>query len=141
MSALPQRSKLPVRRSPPTKRRTHPQQRRNNRYQKAQRQDFLLAAETTLKLGVNLAISAIAVAALVRMTPPLANQQAKLQELKAEVQRTEERVSHLQAEFRHNFDPAQVRVVAQEQTHLVDPSRTAIVWVEGKGQTAAQLPR
>ncbi len=100
-----------------------------------------MAIEVSLKLGVNVLISAVALTTLFRMVSHQVAQQQKLQELQVEVQVTEKRVNQLKTDFNQAFDPSQERQIAQEQTHFVDPNRTPIVWLNRKGQATAQLPQ
>lgn len=104
------------------------------------------ATETTLKLTVNLLMSIAAISALVHLLPHQRAGQEKLQEIQAEVQVTQGRVSKLQAEFSRSFDPQQSKSIMQEQTHRMDPTLLQIFWLErqsGDGQdfdTGAEFP-
>jgi cell division protein FtsB len=100
----------------------------------------LLMAESIGKIAVSLAVCSVSIATLANIVPSRLGQQEKLQELQSEVTMTEERVAKLKAEFSRSFDPAQVREIAQEQTHFTDPNRTPVVWIDKKGSVSATLP-
>ncbi len=121
MNALPdfqpQRRRSPVRRPG---RQTQPQ--------RASRHHRVIAAETCLRLGVNLGLSAIAISTLVYLVPYRTAQSLKLKEVQGEVAQAESRVAHLQAEFGRSFDSNQVKSILQEQTHMVDPSQRVVVF-------------
>ncbi len=99
-----------------------------------------IAIETSVKLGVNLALSGVAITALVQLLPYSMAQNAKLQEVKSEVKTTEGRVGKVKAEFNRYFDPRQAKVIMQEQTNRSDPNQRQIVWRDATSETAAQLP-
>jgi hypothetical protein len=86
-----------------------------------------IALETSIKLTVNLVISGAAIAALTQLLPYSIAQQAKLQEVKAEVEITEKRVGRLKAEFNRYFDPRQAKSIMQEQTNRTDPNQRVVV--------------
>jgi len=87
-----------------------------------------VAGETVAKLAVNIVLSAAAVAGLSQLLPFHLSQQAKLREVRGEVQRAEERVNHLRADFSRSFDSRQAESVMQEQSYLVNPTKRQIVW-------------
>src|SRR5919202_6747106 len=72
-----------------------------------------VAGETTVKLVVNVVISSAAIAGLVQLLPYHLSQQSKLQEVGAEVKRTEKRVNDLRTEFGRSFDSGQAKTVMQ----------------------------
>jgi cell division protein FtsB len=100
----------------------------------------LLMAESIGKIAVSVAVCSVSVATLANIVPSRLGQQEKLQELQSEVTMTEARVAKLKSEFSRSFDPAQVREIAQEQTHFTDPNRTPVVWIDKKGAVSATLP-
>jgi cell division protein FtsL len=145
MSALrqlsnPARSAAPARQRPtvkPVRRaKTTPQRRQ----QQQQVRNRVLAIETSMKIAMNVVIASVAVTTLFNVIPNRVSQQQKLQELKAEVGVTEQRVGQLKTDFNRAFDPGQERQIAQEQTHFTDPNRVPVVWLNRKGQATAQLP-
>nr|WP_323302361.1 hypothetical protein [Crocosphaera sp. UHCC 0190] len=87
-----------------------------------------VATEITVKLAVNGILSAIAVVTLFKLIPYQWSQQAKLKEVEVEVQETERRVSELRQDFRHNFDPYQIKKVMQEQSPRLQPTQRRIFW-------------
>ncbi len=89
-----------------------------------------VAGETTVKLVVNMVLSAAALAALVQLLPYHLSQQAKLREVRAEVKRTETRVNNLRTDFSRSFDSGQAKSVMQEQSHRVDPNQRQVVLQE-----------
>jgi cell division protein FtsB len=100
----------------------------------------LLMAESIGKIAVSLAVCSVSIATLANIVPARLGQQEKLQELQSEVSMTEARVAKLRSEFSRSFDPAQVKEIAQEQTHFTDPHRTPVVWIDKKGAVSATLP-
>jgi len=87
-----------------------------------------IALETTAKFTVNLAISMVAISALLQLVPSYQEQQQKLQEISQEVQSTEERVQRLRSDLTRNFDPQETKKIMQEQTELQDPQQLQIIW-------------
>lgn len=92
-----------------------------------------VTAEIGAKVAVNGLLSTAAVVALVNLLPYQLSQQAKLREVRSEVQQTETQINQLQAEFSDSFDPQQAKQVMQEQSGRVDPNQRQIVLVEKKG--------
>lgn len=114
--------------------------------QRLARQYRSVAIETSLRLGVNLGLSAIALSTLVYLLPYRTAQTQKLKEVQTEVKQAESRVAQLQAEFSRSFDSNQVKSILQEQTHMVDPSQRVVIFddrlsPEGdKPKNVANLP-
>lgn len=90
----------------------------------------VVVIETSIKLGVNLALSLAALVALVQLLPFQSNQGAKLDELQAAVKTTNERVSRIRSNFNHYFDPNQAASLMQEQTHRVTSKQRQVIWQE-----------
>ncbi len=114
-SLAPQSSpspRLPRRRSRPQRRPAH----------------RLITAEITVKLVVNTILSLAALSALLKLLPYQLTQQAKLKEVRMEVQETEMRVDSLRSNFSRNADPNQARKVMQEQSPRIDPNQRRIFW-------------
>jgi hypothetical protein len=109
---------------PIQKRRVVPRPKRHLR----QRSYQVMALETTVKIGVNLVITAAAASALVQLLPSHWSQQEKLREIRTEVKQMEGRVNNLQADFSRNFDPRQAKSVMQQQGYRFDPSQRQVVW-------------
>lgn len=133
MNAI-QQSRTPQRPSSP-RRRENSQQKRRSR----QRPHLILTAETITKLAVNCALSGAAVSALINFLPDYLSIQTKLREIRAEVNVTQNRVNHLQADFNRTFDPQQGKTVMQEQSDRVDPSQRQVIWIE-KNSTDSDEP-
>lgn len=98
-----------------------------------------VAVENGFKLGVNCLLSIVALSALVKLVPYNLAQQAKLQEIRAEVLEVEGRVDLLQADLNRQFDPQQAMSVMQEESTRVDPRQRQIVWLAPPNATA-QVP-
>lgn len=113
---------------------------RSNSYTSHQKHRRAIALETSIKLTVNLVISGAAITALTQLLPYSIAQQAKLQEVRAEVKTTQGRVSHLKSEFNRYFDPRQAKSIMQEETNRTDPNQRVVVLEEPDSGTAAQLP-
>jgi hypothetical protein len=58
------------------------------------------------------------------------SQQAKLQEVKGEVNRTQARLQNLNGNFTRYFDPKQTQKSMQEQTQRVAPEQPSLVLIE-----------
>lgn len=104
--------------------------------QKSQAPQRSIATEATTKLGVNLLLSLIAVAALAKLLPYNLSQQSSFEELQAKVAETESRVDRLQTDFNHHFDPRQARSVMQEESTRIEPGQHQIVWTTPQRATA-----
>ncbi|MGK7944598.1 MAG: hypothetical protein AB4058_09020 [Microcystaceae cyanobacterium] len=100
-----------------------------------------MAAEIILKFAFNGILSLAAIAALTKLLPYQFNQQAKLREVRVEVQDTEHRVNELRDNLNRNFDPLQSRKIMQEQSQMIDPSQRRIILVEKEqdSQVAAKI--
>lgn len=133
MNALP----LP---QPPESPKRRTRRAKSNVRQHRQQQTRLVAAEATVKIGVNVVISSAAIAALAQLLPFSAIQQTKLKEIQTEVKTAQNRVTHIKAEFNRYFDPQQVSTIVQEQTNLTDPNRRVVVWQDPTPAKSAQLP-
>ena len=108
---------------PIQRRRTAPRPHRHLR----QRSYQIMALETTVKIGVNLAISAAAVSALTQLLPHHWSGQDKLRQIRTEVNTTQERVNNLRAEFSNTFDSRQANSVMQQQGNLIPLNQKRIV--------------
>ncbi len=92
-----------------------------------QRSYQVMALETTVKIGVNLAISAAAVSALTQLLPHHWSGQEKLREVRTEVKTAQERVNKLRAEFNNTFDSRQSNSVMQQQGNRIPLNHKRIV--------------
>ncbi|MDB9374200.1 hypothetical protein [Nodularia sphaerocarpa] len=120
---------------PVQKRRAVPRPKRHLR----QRSYQVMALETTVKIAVNLAISAAAVSALVQLVPYHWTQEDRLREVNTEVKLMEERVESLQTEFKRNFDPNQAHSIRQQQAYRFDPNQLPVVFVNRDGKEVEEL--
>ena len=119
---------------PPIQRRkTVPRPKRHLR----QRSYQIMALETTVKIGVNVAISAAAVSALVQLLPHHWSGQEKLRQIRTEVKTTQERVNHLRAEFSNTFDSRQASSIMQQQGNRIPRNYKIIVLTNNT--TAAEI--
>jgi hypothetical protein len=98
-----------------------------------------IAAEVSAKLLVNLVLAIASASALVKLLPYSLAQQAKLQEIRAEVSLVGNRVAQVQGDFDRNFDPQQMRAIMQEQSSRVDPQQRQVVWLT-PARTGAAVP-
>ncbi|PAX57087.1 slr1601 family putative cell division protein [Brunnivagina elsteri] len=108
---------------PTPKKRTTPRPHRHLH----QRSRRVMALETTVKIGVNIAISTAAISALVQLLPYHWTQQEKLRAVRTEVNQMEARVGNLQTEFSLNFDPRQTKRNMQLQGYRFDPNQRQVV--------------
>jgi hypothetical protein len=91
-----------------------------------------MALETSVKISVNLAISVIALFALVQLLPNHWSQQEKLRQVRTDLKLVEGRVNTLNTEFGRNFDPRQTKNIMQEQGYRFDPTQRRIVIPKGE---------
>ncbi|AKG21109.1 slr1601 family putative cell division protein [Calothrix sp. 336/3] len=131
MNAI-QPSRTPL--EPIQQRRVSPRPKRHLR----QRSHQIMALESTVKIGVNLAISAVAVSALVQLLPNHWSLQEKLREIRSEVKQMEQRVNGSQAEFSQNFDPHQAQSVMQQQGYRFDPNQRQVVIINKEAAEVQQ---
>jgi cell division protein FtsB len=96
------------------------------------RSDRALAIEIAIKLIANSVLSIAALAALIKLLPYQFSQQAKLQEIRLEVNETEAEVHTLRSNFNRYFDPTQAKKVMQEQSPRLDPNQRRIVLLPAK---------
>lgn len=89
-----------------------------------------MALQTTVKLAVNVLLSAAAVSALMKLLPYYQSQQEKLQEIQTEVKLTEGRVNRLRTDFNRYFDPQQAKNIMQEQSNRVNPGQRPVVFTK-----------
>lgn len=130
---------LPIPQPPESPKRSRRAKSKSQVRQHRQQEHLLLAAEATIKVGVNIVISSAAIAALVQLLPYSSTQQAKLKEIQTEVKTSNARVDKLKAEFNRYFDPRQAKAIVQEQTNLAAPNQKKLVW-DHSSPASAQLP-
>jgi len=90
----------------------------------------VVAIETTIKLGVNLALSLAALVALVQILPFQTNQGAKLDEIQVAVKATNERVNRIRSNFNQYFDSSQTASLMQTQSNRIAPKQRQLIWQE-----------
>lgn len=100
------------------------------RRQQPSRRHRLVFIETFTKLSISLGLSFAAIAAFAQLLPYNFSQQEKLQEIREEVDSTQGRVTHLQEEFSHYFDPRQAANIMKDQSHRVDPKQRRVIVVD-----------
>jgi len=108
---------------PIQQRRTVPRPKRHLR----QRSYQVMALETTVKIGVNFAISAAAVSALTQLLPHHWSGQEKLRQVRTEVKTAQERVNTLRAEFSNTFDSRQANSIMQQHGNRIPHNYKRIV--------------
>ncbi len=86
-----------------------------------------VVVETSLKLGVNLLLSSVAIVSLLQILPYHSLQKSKLEEVSIEVNKTQERVNELRENFRRNFAPEKSKRVIQEQNNMMSPKQIKVV--------------
>ena len=88
-----------------------------------------VTAEITLKLILSWAIAIAAIASLFRLLPYHLSQQAKLKELRMQVDETEARVGKLRNQLNHNFDPQKTQSLMEQYSSLTSPNQSRIYWL------------
>lgn len=86
-------------------------------------------AEISLKLILSWSIAIAAIASLCRLIPYHLSQQAKLKELRLQVQETEARVERLREQLNHNFDPQKTQSLMEQYSSLSAPNQSRIYWL------------
>lgn len=89
-----------------------------------------VTAEISLKLILSWAIAIGAIASFFRLLPYHLTQQAKLKELRIQVQETDARVTKLKEQLNHNFDPQQTRSLMEQYSTLTTPDQSRIYWLK-----------
>lgn len=97
-----------------------------------------LGIETTVKLGINLAIAGISISALTQLVPYYLSGREKLGQLEAEVERTENHVRELRTQFSYYFDPQQAKSIMQQESNLTDPTQKRVVFVKPQTPSSAE---
>ena len=110
-----------------SERQTPKKARRNSR--KRQNPYRGITAEISLKLILSWAIALGAIASLFRLLPYHLTQQAKLKELRIQVQETDVRVDKLREQLNHNFDPHRTKSLMEQYSTLTAPNQSRIYWL------------
>ena len=88
-----------------------------------------ITAEIIFKLVLTWAIALGAIASVLELLPYHLSQQAKLKELRLQVQETDARVSELRKQLNHNFDPQQTQSLMEQYSSLTAPNQSRIYWL------------
>jgi uncharacterized membrane protein (DUF106 family) len=88
---------------------------------------IFMITETTLKLGVNIFLSSVAIVSLLQLLSYHSTQKNKLEEINKEVNKTQIRVEQLRNAFGRNFDPKEVKKVIQDQNNVIAPNQLRVV--------------
>lgn len=126
MSALPQPKSAP--RSP---RKSH-QRKARKLHPRNQPKFVVRATETATVLGVNLALIGTCLYTLGNMLPHQLTQEAKLQEIKGEVNRTTHQIEQLKEAHERSLIPEVSRRISEDQGHLIRSNKRNIVWIKPK---------
>lgn len=100
---------------------------------------WLVAVETTVKLTVNVVLSALAVSNLMHLLPYSWSQQEKWQEISTEVKHSEGRVNNLRTVFSRYFDPQQAETIMKEQSSRLEPGQRQIFWQDKSAKDAKKV--
>jgi len=88
-----------------------------------------ITAEISLKLILSWAIAIAAIVSLFRLLPYHLSQQAKLKELRIQVEETNARVAKLRRQLNHNFDPQKTQSLMEQYSSLSSPNQSRIYWL------------
>lgn len=89
-----------------------------------------LGWEMTGRLTVNLALTLVAISALVRLVPYYQTQRQVLQEMESSLTTSQTQHKRLMADFSRYFDPAQTSQVLQENGARESKEHIPVVWVD-----------
>jgi hypothetical protein len=91
--------------------------------------------EASTVLAVNLLLSIAALVSLFHLVPYQFAQVQKLQEMRAEVDRTESRVNRIKTQLTQNLDPKQTSRIVEEQSSLIEAQQMKVIWVKPASNT------
>ncbi len=94
-----------------------------------------VTTEISLKLILSWAIAIAAIASLMRLLPYHLSQQAKLKELRIQVEETDARVAKLREQLNHNFDPQRTQSLMEHYSSLTSPNQSRIYWLHEDNQS------
>ncbi len=94
----------------------------------------VMAAESVVKLLINVLLSVTAYVALLRLIPNYFYQQARLKEIRMEVKETETRLQALNETFQINFDPYNTSTLMERQSPKIDPRKVTIFWLNPENE-------
>ena len=95
-----------------------------------------LGWEMTGRLTVNLALTLVALSALVRLVPYYRTQRQVLREVEKSVETAQTQNKRLRADFSRYFDPAQTSQLLQENGARDSQRHVPIVWVNPSSEQA-----
>lgn len=84
--------------------------------------------EVVVRIMINGLLSVAALSALFRLVPHHFSQEAKLQEIREEVDTTEERVNRLRENFSDSFGTSQSESVRQNYSPKMEPNQVRVFW-------------
>ena len=88
-----------------------------------------ITAEITLKLVLSWIVALGAIASFFKLLPYHLTQQAKLKELRIQVQETDARVSKLREQLNYNFDPQQTERLKEQYSSLTNSNQSRVYWL------------
>ena len=88
-----------------------------------------ITAEITLKLVLSWIVALGAIASFFKLLPYHLTQQAKLKELRIQVQETDARVSKLREQLNYNFDPQQTERLREQYSSLTNSNQSRVYWL------------
>ena len=88
-----------------------------------------VTTEISLKLILSWAIAIAAISSLFRLLPYHLSQQAKLKELRIQVEETDARVAKLREQLNRNFDPQRTQSLMEQYSSLTSPNQSRIYWL------------
>ena len=100
-----------------------------------------ITTEITLKLILSWAIAIASLVSAIKLLPYHLSQQAKLQELRIQVQETEARVVKLRDQLNKNFDPQQTKNLMEQYSSLLSPNQSRIYWLPEDTSKAGETSR
>ena len=94
-----------------------------------------ITTEIWLELILSWVIALGAIASVFKLLPYHLTQQAKLKELRIQVQETDARVDKLRDELNYNFDPQRTQKLMEQYSSLTSPNQSRIYWLEKEQST------
>ncbi len=98
-----------------------------------------IKAEITLKLIFSWAIAIASLASAIKLLPYHLSQQAKLKEIRIQVEGSEARVVRLREQLNHNFDPQQTKNLMKQYSSLLAPNQNRIYWLPEEKKELKEL--
>lgn len=85
-------------------------------------------SEVVVRIMINSVLSLTALSGLFRLVPHHFSQEAKLQEIRQEVDTTEERVNRLRQNFSDSFGTSQRESARQNYSPKMEPNQVRVFW-------------